>query len=197
MTDATDINPIRRLQLIRLRAIAKSALTRMETFIESGDCEVNEIQVRCDDLQSIFDKYDTPQSEFELGDDSDHFADRDLFENQYYKVKAKFNKLLHPVADSQSRFNSPPGSIFDQGHSVHNNNISHIRLPTIALPTFAGDTCSWLHFRDTFEELVVNNASLSNVQRFHYLIASLKNKAKDLISNLQITNEIFLLPGSL
>ena len=81
--------------------------------------------------------------------------------------------------------------------SVHRNNSSHTRLPTIALPTFAGDTCSWLHFRDTFEALVVNNTSLSNVQRFHYLIASLKNETKDLISNLQITNEIFLLPGSL
>jgi len=40
--------------------------------------------------------------------------------------------------------------------------------------------------------LIVNNTTLSNVQKFHYLIASLKNEAKDLISNLQITNEKFL-----
>jgi len=87
------------------------------------------------------------------------------------------------VTDSHSRFNSPPGNISDQGHSVHSNSTSHIRLPTIVLPTFAGDTCSWLHFRDTFEALVVNNDTLLNVQRFHYLIASLKNEAKGLISN--------------
>jgi diphosphomevalonate decarboxylase len=37
----------------------------------------------------------------------------------------------------------------------------------------------------------VNNTALSNVQKFHYLIASLKNEAKDLVSNLQITNENF------
>ena len=188
---------IRKQQLIRQRAVAKSTLTRVQTFIESGDFEVNEIQVRCDDLQSLFDKYDIPQCELELGDDSDHFADREMFENKYYKVKAKFNKLLHPVADLHSRFNSPPGSISDQGHSVHSNNSSHIRLPTIALPTFAGDTCNWLHFRDTFEALVVNNVSLSNVQRFHYLIASLKNEAKDLISNLQITDENFFVAWQL
>jgi hypothetical protein len=41
---------------------------------------------------------------------------------------------------------------------------------------------------DTFEALIVNNTTLSNVQKFHYLIASLKNEAKNLISNLQITN---------
>jgi hypothetical protein len=33
---------------------------------------------------------------------------------------------------------------------------------------------------------------LSSVKKFHYLIASLKNEAKALISNLQITNETFL-----
>ena len=48
------------------------------------------------------------------------------------------------------------------------------------------------YIRDTFEALIVNNTSLSNVQKFHYLIASLKNEAKDLIINLQITNENFL-----
>ena len=56
-------------------------------------------------------------------------------------------------------------------------------------------TCSWLHY--TFEALVVNNTTLSNVQKFHYLIASLKNEAKDLISNLQITNENFLVAWQL
>ena len=45
---------------------------------------------------------------------------------------------------------------------------------------------------DTFEALIVNNTALSSVQKFHYLIASLKNEAKDLISNLQITNENFV-----
>jgi len=92
------------------------------------------------------------------------------------------------VIDSHSKCDSPPGSIFEQGHSVHSNSSSHIRLTTIALPTFDGDTCSWLHFRETFEALVVNNTTLSNVQRFHYVIASLKKEAKELISNLQITN---------
>jgi len=80
-----------------------------------------------------------------------------------------------------------------QGHIQ----VAHIRLPTIALPTFEGDTCSWLHFRDTFEALIVNNTTLSNVQKFHYLIASLKNETKDLISNLQITNENFLVAWQL
>jgi len=42
----------RRTQLIRKRAVAKSALTTMQTFTESGDRKVNEIQVRFDDLKA-------------------------------------------------------------------------------------------------------------------------------------------------
>jgi len=68
----------------------------------------------------------------------------------------------------------------------------NIKLPVIALPVFNGETCSWLHFRDTFEALIVNNTTLSNVQKFHYLIASLKDEAKDLICNLPITHYNFL-----
>jgi hypothetical protein len=65
------------------------------------------------------------------------------------------------------------------------------------LPTFDGNTCNWLQYRDTFEALIVNNTTLSNVQKFHYLIASLKNEATDLISNLQITNEKFIVAWQL
>ena len=73
------MDPIRRQQLIRQRAVAKSALTRMQTFIESGDHKVHEIQLRFDDLQGTFDRYDTAQNELELSDDTDHFGDRELF----------------------------------------------------------------------------------------------------------------------
>jgi hypothetical protein len=45
--------------------------------------------------------------------------------------------------------------------------------------------------------LIVNNTALSSVQKFHYPIASLKNEAKDLISNLQITNENVLVAWQL
>jgi len=129
-----------------------------------------------------------------LSDDTDYLVDRQQFEVQYFEDKAKFNELLHPVMDPPSRRSSPRRSL--SGHSNHSlrshTSSTQIKLPTIALPNFEGDTCSWLHFRDTFEALIVNNTTLSNVQKFHYLIASIKNEAKYLISNLQIRNENFL-----
>jgi len=129
-----------------------------------------------------------------------HFGDRELLENQYYEFKAKFNKFLHPNVDPlRSRNSSTQSSL--SGHSNHtpksHTNSTHIKLPTIELPNFEGDTCSWLYFRDTFGALIFNNTALSNVQKFHYLVASLKSEAKDLINNLQTTNENFLVARQL
>jgi hypothetical protein len=184
----------RKTQLIRQRAVAKAALTRMQTFIETGDRKINDIQVRFEELPNIYNKFELAQSELELFDEVDHSTDRQQFENEYFDVKARFNELLHPVVEPPvSRSSSPRSSVSQHSNisprSRHRS--THIKLPTITLPTFDGDTGSWLHFRDTFEAMIVNNRTLSNVQKFHYLIASLKNEAKALMSNLQITNENF------
>ena len=83
----------RRTQLIRQRAVAKASLTRMQTFIETGDRKLHEIQVRFDELPNIFNKFESAQSELELSDDTDHSIDRQQFEDQYFEAKAKFNEI--------------------------------------------------------------------------------------------------------
>jgi len=57
--------------------------------------------------------------------------------------------------------------------------------------------CGWLYYTDTIEALIVNNTTLSNVQKIHYLIASRKNKTTGIIIILQITNENFLVAWQL
>jgi hypothetical protein len=47
--------------LIKQRGVAKASLTKMQTFIETGDFKVNEIKVRLDKLPSILNKYESVQ----------------------------------------------------------------------------------------------------------------------------------------
>jgi len=119
---------------------------------------------------------------------------KEQFENQYYEVKAKFSELLYTVIDTPRSRNSSLRSS-RSGNSNHtprsHRSVIYIKLPSIEIPNFVFDTCSWLHYRDTFEALFVKNKPFSNVQNFQYLIASLKIEAKDLINNLQYTNEKF------
>jgi hypothetical protein len=44
----------------------------MQTYFETGDHKLNEIQVRFDDLPAIFNRFYIAQSELELSDDADH-----------------------------------------------------------------------------------------------------------------------------
>ena len=101
------MDSIRRAQLTKQRSVARGMLSRIQNFIETGDQKINEIQVRFNKLTDIFNRYDVAQSELEISDDTDHTSDRELFENQYYQVEAKFNELLHPIVDSPPSVKSP------------------------------------------------------------------------------------------
>jgi hypothetical protein len=113
-----DMDPLRRTQLIRQRAVAKGALTSTKAFIETGDRKLNEMQVRFEELSNIYNKFETAQSELELFDEVDHVVDRQQFEDQFFAAKAKFNELLHPVP-------SPPLS---RHSSSHSSTSRHTRL---------------------------------------------------------------------
>jgi len=82
----------------------------MQTFIETGDHKLNDMQVRFEEFSNIYNKFETAQSELKLFDDVDHLADRQEFEDQYFAVKANFNELLHIVV-------GPPLSRHSSSHS--------------------------------------------------------------------------------
>jgi len=83
---------------------------------------------------------------------TDHSGDRELFETQYYQFDAKFKELLHPVIEQPlSRRSSRRSSLSGHSNQLPWSHVSstHIKLPVIALRTFEGDACSWLHYKDT------------------------------------------------
>jgi len=119
----------------------------MQTFIETGDTKLNDIQIRFDELINIYNMFETAQSVVELSDDTDCSVDRQQCEDEYFQIKANFNVNLHPVFDPMSRISSPRSSL--SGHINHTprsyTSITHIKLPAIALPNFDCDTCRWSH----------------------------------------------------
>jgi len=88
-------------------------------------------------LPIIFNKYESAQDELECLDEADYSVDKEEFEIQYYQVEAKFNELLHPVIDSSPcRHISPRSNLSgNTNNSLRSHVSSHIKLPTIALPT--------------------------------------------------------------
>ncbi|XP_071055002.1 uncharacterized protein [Onthophagus taurus] len=64
----------------------------------------------------------------------------------------------------------------------------HVKLPVIDLPKFSGSYDTWLGFRDIFESLIHANASINDIQKFHYLLSALTGRARQVIESLEITN---------
>ncbi|XP_076626809.1 uncharacterized protein LOC143344549 [Colletes latitarsis] len=64
-------------------------------------------------------------------------------------------------------------------------------LPKIALPNFSGDYKSWSNFRDLFQTLILDNVSLSPVEKLHYLKTSLTGEPALLLQNIPVTGDNF------
>jgi len=64
-------------------------------------------------------------------------------------------------------------------------------LPRIQLPEFSGKFEDWPQFRDLFWSIVVQEPSLSKAEKMHYLKASVKGNAEQLIRNLPSTEDNF------
>ncbi|XP_011171895.1 uncharacterized protein LOC105204503 [Solenopsis invicta] len=65
------------------------------------------------------------------------------------------------------------------------------RLPRIDLPTFDGSFERWETFRDRFKSMIINDPSLTNVERLHYLCSSVSGSAGNALSHLTVTDANF------
>ncbi|XP_072757728.1 uncharacterized protein [Anoplolepis gracilipes] len=63
----------------------------------------------------------------------------------------------------------------------------HTRLPRIDLPKFNGTASEWISFKDLFSSIIIENTTLSSVEKLQYLKASLTGTAAHLLKNTAIT----------
>lgn len=62
-----------------------------------------------------------------------------------------------------------------------------MQLPKANLPEFEGDSTQWPSFWDSFLSSIHNNAELSDIERFNYLLGCLRGDAKRLIQGYFVT----------
>lgn len=64
---------------------------------------------------------------------------------------------------------------------------SSVQLPKIQLPSFDGKILHWRSFRDTFISLVHENAQLSDIQKFHYLLSVVSGSAASVVRSVPLS----------
>ncbi|XP_076302048.1 uncharacterized protein LOC143220244 [Lasioglossum baleicum] len=91
--------------------------------------------------------------------------------------------LINPSSTNRAESDSEDNSAGVPGRST--------KLSRIDVPIFSGNRLAWENFRDMFESLVISNATLTNVERMHYLKISLTGEALELVSNIRIAEANF------
>ncbi|XP_065094903.1 uncharacterized protein LOC135715655 [Ochlerotatus camptorhynchus] len=140
-----------------------------------------EIPFRHDRLDKLWDELEHVDMELEAlcGDDPGAAETRAEFQNLYYRLKGSLTrKLLDPTQAN------PPAPV--QQHQIMLPS-SGVRLPELKILEFDGNPEDWSGFHDLFKSMIHDNYQLTNIQKLHYLRASLKGDAARIISSLAVS----------
>ena len=183
------------------RSLTLNKLVKIRSFIEDKGSDENidhaEVSVRYKEINNIQEIFNNIQDEIinvidttDANITSPHEQISDEFDDLVNSVKVMFEKVLQPrgrhiqdEAFSSTHFES---HVPQQVNHIQRH---RVQLPKITLPTFNGNYCDWLIFKETFISLIHGNNELSAIEKFHYLLASLKDDARKIIDKLTLTEE--------
>ena len=175
--------------LIHVRGIIKAKLTRFSTFLSRQDVTIDEVRARLENFEPLLGEFEKIQVDIELAQ-PDQTVEREEFEDQYFrcismaKARLRADSLVGESGNSEAEVNnaaSGPIAIGVASNGLH--------LPNMNVPSFDGNYKNWLSFYSTFKSLIHEDASLSNIQKFHYLKSALRGDASRSVDALAITQE--------
>lgn len=190
--------PDNRKTLIKKRSSMKSKLTTFSKYLNVlksctvlSEMQIAELECRLSKIEDLNRDFDTLQDEIEMlceesPGECEESSEREQFENDYFALLASARCLLASAKrrDSVASFNnSQSGEDFKASPNV--------RLPKIDLPHFSGSYQHWLEFRDVFSSIIHNNKNIDNVNKFHYLRASLHGSAALIIKHITVSNDTY------
>ncbi|XP_050063173.1 uncharacterized protein LOC126552505 [Aphis gossypii] len=121
---------------------------------------------------------------------SDEFTSSDL------EITEDMEKMCGEIQVVFSKLRGYP-SITHQGAIVERENTYNSRaslsLPKIELPKFDGSLINWCAFRDMFTSLVHENRSITDIERFHYLVSCLSGSALNIVKSVPLTSDNYAL----
>ncbi|EFA11692.1 hypothetical protein TcasGA2_TC005051 [Tribolium castaneum] len=94
------------------------------------------------------------------------------FDNDYYFVHMVFERVFNSKVERS------------QSNQSETTNKDHIQLPRLELYKFSGELKTWKTFLDMFNSTIHKNGSLSDVEKFSYLISSLSEEPLSIVSRI-------------
>jgi len=126
-------------------------------------------------------------------------ADAESKRDHEYFTKDKFLTISDSVEEITDTLSenlellqpTPAQSSLNESGMTHESRHSIVQLSRIDIPKFSEDITKWESFRDRFQSMIIDEASLSNVQKLHHLFSSLRGVALTAIEHLTVTSDNF------
>lgn len=174
------------------RSSHKGKVTVFKNYLESllkskkplSDLDIIQLSNRLESYKSLANEFDKNQT---LIDDIVGVSDEQLREREQFEIEYQYQLALgiHLLRENETACVAGSVPTPTAGDTATK---AFIKLPTIDLPHFSGECQNWLEYRDTFESLIHNNKSIDDIQKFHYLRASLQGEASDIIKSLEMSS---------
>ncbi|XP_048481010.1 uncharacterized protein LOC119694823 [Plutella xylostella] len=173
-------------KLVKKRSSYKGRLTMFISYLDTVESlknsDIAELQLRIGKVESLYAQYDEVQLQLECAADDmqSQLNERSMFESQYYKALARAQNLL-------TKYNKSNNDDACSENVTRASNHRLVKLPTIQLPKFSGSYENWLEFHDTFSSLIHTNDEIDEINKFHYLRASLEGSAAVVIQSFEFS----------
>lgn len=145
----------------------KKLLEQIEEHLQGQELDFHQLKVWKAQLErkisTLRDLYDTRVSEVEGKEVDDLICEQAEYED---RLQSAVIKIMEKVDKPQPKDFQP----------------NRIKLPTVRLPEFEGETAEWDSFWDQFDSNIHARSDLSEVDKLNYLKGQLKGNAKKLIS---------------
>ncbi|XP_045456989.1 uncharacterized protein LOC123667024 [Melitaea cinxia] len=176
-------------ELKKQRGNLKGRLTQFKKYLDSLPCnsisqiQVKEVKLRMQTAQDHFNTFNNIQNQIELilpeSEYTANFEYVESFESLYFNVLATAESIVENSVESLK---------CSSKSSVQSN----VKLPDIKLPSFDGSFDQWLEYRNSYITMIHNRSDLDEIQKFHYLKASLSGCALQVISALEFTADNYV-----
>ena len=153
-------------------------IARIKRSITDRTISTNPIELECrlDILNSYIEQAMVMQSEIDIIDPTNDGRSEleDLCVSTKSLLIAKLGNNRRPSNDNNSTFSCP----------AHQS-----RLPSMQLPKFSGKYAEYKNFMSLFENLVDNDPTLTDIEKFNHLISCLSDEALGTVKAYQITEQ--------
>lgn len=154
------------------RAYLKRRVTYFYNTVSKSELGKFQLSTIENHIKQLYTKFETLQDKIENLDEKELSKnDREEFDNNFCNLEVLIMQKLFELQleDNNSKNSTNKEQTGGIGY------VPKCRLPEIELPRFDGKYSSWLTFKDDFENLIHNNESIENIDKFRYLISCVRN----------------------